>query len=146
MITDNDIQGQIMYASTNGKHKWTDPPKLKLSTAQQKAFKRSNISSAEYLIMLEFSKLSGLAELDIGDVTKFTNNMLIADDLMKYAHTVSSGLSSGGLVGLKKEKLDQTMNLKDYMITIKNNNRLPIVNNLPTNPNYSSWKNNIPLI
>ena len=143
MIPSKTILLQSRKAKIDGKQTY-QAKKLPMSDKQKKRIEDSNISLDEFIIMEEFAQY-----LPRGHRKLKLNLPELRDDLLSKKGvnqmTDSDGLRSGGLAArtgnLKAPPKEATKELdqKTVIYTLKNNNKLK------SNPNYTSFKNNISL-
>jgi len=141
MIPSQTILLQSRKAQIDGK-KTYNAGKYKLSDAQMKKIEDSNITLDEFIVMEEFAQY-----LPRGNRKLKLNMPELRDELLSKKGvnqvTNTDGLRSGGLAartGNEKappKKATQELDQKTILYTIKNKNRLK------TNPNFTSFKNNI---
>lgn len=130
------IDGKQTYNA--GKYKLSD----RISDAQMKKIEDSNITLDEFIVMEEFAQY-----LPRGNRKLKLNMPELRDELLSKKGvnqmTNTDGLRSGGLAartGNEKappKKATHELDQKTILYTIKNKNRLK------TNPNFTSFKNNI---
>lgn len=143
MIPSSTILLQSRKARIDGKQTY-QANKLPMSDKMKKRIEDSNITLDEFIVMEEFAQY-----LPRGKRKLKLNMPELRDELLSKKGvnqmTDSDGLRSGGLAArtgnLKAPPKQATKELdqKTVLYTLKNNNRLK------TNPNYTSFKNNISL-
>jgi len=141
MIKSEDILLQSRKSRIDGKQTY-NAGKLKMNDAMMKKIQDSNITLDEFIVMEEFAQY-----LPRGNRKLKLNMPELRDELLSKKGvnqvTDADGLRSGGLAArtgnLKAPPKQATKELdqKTILYTIKNKNRLK------TNPNYTSFKNNI---
>jgi hypothetical protein len=141
MIKSEDIYLQSRKARIDGKQTY-NAGKLKMDDTMMKKIQDSNITLDEFIVMEEFAQY-----LPRGNRKLKLNMPELRDELLSKKGvnqvTDTDGLRSGGLAArtgnLKAPPKQATKELdqKTILYTIKNKNRLK------TNPNYTSFKNNI---
>lgn len=141
MIKSEDIYLQSRKARIDGKQTY-NAGKLKMDDTMMKKIQNSNITLDEFIVMEEFAQY-----LPRGNRKLKLNMPELRDELLSKKGvnqvTDADGLRSGGLAArtgnLKAPPKQATKELdqKTILYTIKNKNRLK------TNPNYTSFKNNI---
>ena len=143
MIPSSQILLNSRKARIDGKQTYNDTT-YKLSDTKMKKLENSKISLDEFIATEQFAKY-----LPRGNRKLKLNIPELRDDLLSKRGlnqgTDTNGLRSGGLAArtgnLKAPPKPATKELgqKAILYTIKNDNRLK------TNPNYTSFKNNISL-
>ena len=143
MIPSSQILLNSRKSRIDGKQTYNDS-KFKLSDTKMKKLEDSTMSLDEYIVMEQFAKY-----LPRGNRKLKLNMPELRDDLLSKRNlnqgTDTNGLRSGGLAArtgnLKAppKKATKELEQKTMLFTIKNDNRLK------TNPNYTSFKNNISL-
>ena len=143
MIPSSQILLNSRKSRIDGKQTYNDS-KFKLSDTKMKKLEDSKMSLDEFIVMEQFAKY-----LPRGKRKVKLNMPELRDDLLSKSNlnqgTDTNGLRSGGLAArtgnLKAPPKQATKELeqKTMLFTIKNDNRLK------TNPNYTSFKNNISL-
>lgn len=143
MIPSSQILLNSRKARIDGKQTYNDPT-YKLSDTKMKKLEDSKISLDEFIATEQFAKY-----LPRGNRKLKLNMPELRDDLLSKRGlnqgTDTNGLRSGGLAArtgnLKAppKKATKELSQKAMLFTIKNDNRLK------TNPNYTSFKNNISL-
>jgi hypothetical protein len=143
MIPSSQILLNSRKSRIDGKQTYNDS-KFKLSDTKMKKLEDSTMSLDEYIVMEQFAKY-----LPRGKRKLKLNMPELRDDLLSKRNlnqgTDTNGLRSGGLAArtgnLKAppKKATKELEQKTMLFTIKNDNRLK------TNPNYTSFKNNISL-
>jgi hypothetical protein len=143
MIPSNTILLQSRKSRIDGKQTY-NAPTFKLDDAKIKKIEDSNITLDEFIVMEQFAQF-----LPRGHRKLKLNMPELRDELLSKKGinqgTDSYGLRSGGLAAMTggdkapPEKATKELDQKTILYTIKNNNRLS------TNPNYTSFKNNISL-
>lgn len=143
MIPSSQILLNSRKSRIDGKQTYNDT-KFKLSTTKMKKLEDSKMDLDEYIVMEQFAKY-----LPRGNRKLKLNMPELRDDLLSKRNlnqgTDTNGLRSGGLAArtgnLKAppKKATKELGQKTMLFTIKNDNRLK------TNPNYTSFKNNISL-
>ena len=143
MIPSNTILLQSRKSRIDGKQTY-NPPTYKLDDAKMKKIEDSNITLDEFIVMEQFAQY-----LPRGKRKLKLNMPELRDELLSkkglYQGTDSYGLRSGGLASMTgggkapPEKATKELDQKAIIYSIKNNNRIS------TNPNYTSFKNNISL-
>lgn len=143
MIPSNTILLQTRKSRIDGKQTY-NPPTYKIDDAKMKKIEDSNITLDEFIVMEQFAQY-----LPRGHRKLKLNMPELRDELLSKKGlnqgTDSYGLRSGGLAAMTggdkapPEKATKELDQKAILYTIKNNNRIP------TNPNYTSFKNNISL-
>lgn len=143
MIPSSQILLNSRKSRIDGKQTYNDS-KFKLSDTKMKKLEDSKMSLDEFIVMEQFAKY-----LPRGKRKVKLNMPELRDDLLSKRNlnqgTDTNGLRSGGLAArtgnLKAPPKQATKELeqKTMLFTIKNDNRLK------TNPNYTSFKNNISL-
>lgn len=143
MIPSNTILLQSRKSRIDGKETY-NAPTFKLDDAKMKKIEDSNITLDEFIVMEQFAQF-----LPRGHRKLKLNMPELRDELLSKKGinqgTDSYGLRSGGTAAMAgndkapPEKATKELDQKAILYTIKNNNRLP------TNPNYTSFKNNFSL-
>jgi len=131
-ITDKNIYLKVKENAYGG----FENPKLgkpePLVEKDQKT-KDSKISEDEMIVMGEYAKYLPRGKRQLKLNVPELRNTVLANDLMAVPLTKTSGLNRGGNLSLVGGKPKQQ---KEYLYTIKNDNKLP------GNPNPTSFKNN----
>ncbi len=143
MIPSNSILLQARKAQIDGKQTY-NAPTFKVNDAKMKKIEDSNLSLDEFIVMEEFAQYlpRGHRKLKL-NMPELRDQLLSKKGVNQM--TDSDGLRSGGLASrtgnLKAPPKQATKELdqKTILYTIKNKNRIK------TNPNYTSFKNNISL-
>ncbi len=131
-ITSDNIYLSVKKNSVGGKQKPTLGQKEKLDVVEQKE-KESKITEDEMIVMGEYAKYLPRGKRQLKLNVKELRNAVLANDLMAIPLTKTSGLNKGGNISLIGGKPKEQ---KEYLYTIKNDNKLP------GNPNPTSFKNN----
>lgn len=143
MIPSSKILLMSRKARIDGKQTY-NAPTYKVNDAQMKRLEDSNISLDEFIVMEQFAKYlpRGNRKLKL-NMPELRDELLSKKGMNQLTNT--DGLRSGGLAsftGNQKappKKATKELEQKTILYTIKNKNRLK------TNPNYTSFKNNISL-
>jgi hypothetical protein len=142
MIPTSQILLQQRKARIDGKQTYKTDILGKVPSKVEEALKESTLTLDSYIAMNQFAKF-----LPRGKRNLSLNIPELRDELLSrqgvFQMTDSSGLRSGGLAAMTgnlkapPKKATKELSQSTILYTIKNKNRLK------TNPNYTSWKNNV---
>jgi hypothetical protein len=148
MISNADMFKQTARLSVGGKQmpgKDVEGVKLKVSKKVEDRLKNSSIGIDEYLTMLAFSKWRPDGNRVLKLNLPVLRDLMVAHDIAKHALSDSSGLKAGGKIATASNptKVLKEMSQKQYLYTIKNNNRIVRGTNAfdGKDPDYTSFKN-----
>lgn len=132
-ITNKNIYLNVKENSVGGFQNPTLGKRDKLDVKKTESDKKAEITEDEMIVMGEYAKYLPRGKRQLKLNVKELRNTVLANDLMAIPLTKTSGLNRGGNISLVGTKPKEQ---KEYLYTIKNDNKLP------GNPNPTSFKNN----
>jgi hypothetical protein len=137
MITDKNIYLQVKRTNSGGyKTPTVETEKMKVKKQQ---LKEDKLNEDEMIIMKEYARYLPQGNRKLKLNMKELKDTLLSKALLEDPLTKTSGLNQGGNISLNKTKQTYQTQSEYIKYSIENKHRLK------TNPNFTSWKNNIKL-